>query len=160
MRKSDKTRVRRYEARDVLYLVKIIGEEVPKLPNYKGVVVDPERVRFLLQQNLNNDGYFAGFLLVTDPGDVIVGGIAAYCVTLVFSWDRLVGDMFLFIRPEWRTLPNATKLVKAYIDWGKARKAAIITASHTGGTHETGMDLFLKGMDFQPIGKLYHYRRP
>ena len=98
------------------------------------------------------------FLLVNELEE-IVGGIGAYCVTMAFSWDRMCNDMFFFIVPGWRTLPNAIKLMAAYRDWALARKAVIIGATYTGGGNDEGMDRLIRMMDFEPIGKLYHYRR-
>jgi GNAT superfamily N-acetyltransferase len=142
---------------DVPRIIDICVAEIPKLPNYKGVVVDPSRIKFLLDQNVDNDGYFMVFLLVNDH-DEIVGGIGAYCVTMSFSWDRVCNDVFFFILPEWRSLPNAVKLMTAYRDWALARKALIIGATHTGGENEEAMDRLIRLVGFEPIGKLYHYR--
>ena len=155
---SKNTTLRRYAMGDIPYIVDVAAREVPKLPNYAGVVVDRSRIQALLEQNVNNDGYFMTFLLVNDYGD-IVGGIGAYCVTMAFSWDRVTNDVFLFILPEWRTLPNAQKLIRAYLSWGLARKATIIGATYTGGGNDDGMDRLLKSVGFEPIGKLYHYRQ-
>jgi len=155
--RSEKTRVRRYAESDIPGIVEICSREIPKLPNYRGVVVDSGRIKYMLDNNINNDGYFMVFVLVNEREEV-VGGIGAYCVTMAFSWDRACNDMFMFILPEWRTLPNAIKLIRAYRDWALARKAIIIGASYTSGWNDVGMDKLLKLMGFTPIGKMYHYR--
>lgn len=152
------THVRRYSETDIPKIVEIVTREIPKLPNYQNVVVDPSRVKYWLDNNINNDGYFMVFVLIDPHGD-IVGGIGAYCVTLAFSWDRACNDMFFFIAPEWRSLPNAMKLIKAYKDWGLARKATIIGATVTGGRKEDGMDRLLKMAGFEHLGNLYHYNQ-
>jgi GNAT superfamily N-acetyltransferase len=157
MAAGDKTYVRRYAADDIPRIIEICTAEIPKLPNYKGVVVDPSRIKFMLDQNVDNDGYFMIWLLEDDHGK-IVGGIGAYCVTMAFSWARVCNDMFFFIEPEYRSLPNALKLMTAYRDWAIARKATIIGATHTGGGNENGMDKLIRMVGFEPIGKLYHYR--
>lgn len=152
------TTLRRYGMSDIPYIADVAAREVPKLPNYAGVVVDRSRVTALLEQNVNNDGYFVTFLLVNDVGE-IVGGIGGYCVTMAFSWDRVTNDVFFFILPEWRTLPNALKLMRAYLNWALARKATIIGATYTGGGNDEGMDRLIRSIGFEPIGKLYHYRQ-
>jgi GNAT superfamily N-acetyltransferase len=152
-----KTHVRRYTEIDIPGIIDHAAREIPKLPNYKGVVVDPSRIKFMLDQNINNDGYFMTFVLLNEREE-LVGGIGAYCVTMAFSWDRVCNDIFLFILPEYRTLPNALKLIAAYRDWALARKATIIGATYTGGGNDEGMDKLLKVAGFEPIGKLYHYR--
>lgn len=154
----DNTIVRRYSEVDIPYLVKRLTTIIPTMPNYKGAKVDPSRLEFMLTQNVNNDGYFMVFVLVNSVGD-IVGGICAYCVTMAFSWDRYCSDMFLYIDPNWRSLSNATKLIRAYQDWGISRKAMIISATYTGGGNDRGMDRLLRMVGFTPIGKLYHLRR-
>jgi GNAT superfamily N-acetyltransferase len=155
--KSQKTYVRRYAEGDITNMVDITAREIPKLPNYKNVVVERSRIRFMLEQNVNNDGFFMVFVLVNDREE-IVGGLAAYCVTMAFSWDRACSDMFFFILPEWRTLPNAIKLMRAYRDWALARKATIIGATYTSGWDDDGMDKLIRLMGFEPIGRMYHYR--
>jgi GNAT superfamily N-acetyltransferase len=155
--KSENTTVRRYRADDIPLVIEICVREIPKLPNYKGVVVDPSRLKFLLDQNIGNDGFFMAWLLISPSGE-IVGGIGAYCVTAAFSWDRVCNDMFFFIDPKWRTLPNAVKLMAAYRDWALARKATIIGATYTGGETNDRMDRLIKMAGFEPIGKLYHLR--
>jgi GNAT superfamily N-acetyltransferase len=155
--KNRKAHARRYAEGDIPRLVEIVCREVPKLQNYEGVVVDASRVKFMLDNNINNDGYFMVFVLVNEYEEV-VGGIGAYCVTMAFSWDRVCNDIFFFIMPEWRTLPNAVALMTAYRDWALARKATIIGATYTGGGNEESMDKLIRLVGFEPIGKLYHYR--
>lgn len=150
------THVRRYAETDIPQIVEIVAREIPKLPNYRNVIVDPGRIRYWLDNNINNDGYFMVFVLV-DPRGEVVGGIGAYCVTLAFSWDRACQDMFFFIAPEWRSLPNALKLMTAYKDWALARKATIIGATVTGGANEKGMERLLSMVGFEPLGQLYQY---
>jgi GNAT superfamily N-acetyltransferase len=154
---SGRTYVRRYAESDIPSMIDVAEREIPKLPNYKGVKVDRGRIKYMLDNNINNDGYFMVFVLVNDLQEV-VGGLAAYCVTMAFSWDRACNDMFFFILPEWRTLPNALKLMRAYRDWALARKAIIIGATYTSGWNDKGMDKLIRMMGFTPIGGLYHYR--
>jgi GNAT superfamily N-acetyltransferase len=154
---SGRTYVRRYAESDIPSMIDVAEREIPKLPNYKGVKVDRGRIKYMLDNNINNDGYFMVFVLVNDLQEV-VGGLAAYCVTMAFSWDRACNDMFFFILPAWRTLPNALKLMRAYRDWALARKAIIIGATYTSGWNDKGMDKLIRMMGFTPIGGLYHYR--
>jgi hypothetical protein len=153
-----KTHLRRFTETDIPDLVKAACVFVPMLPNYKGASVDPTRIEFLLRNNLTNDGAITVFILLNDAEE-LVGGIMAYCVPLLFSWELVTNDVFLYIVPEYRSILNLQKLTLAYRDWAIARRAKLIQASHTGGLHEEGMERYLKSIGFEPVGKLYHLNR-
>lgn len=151
-------KIRRYEARDILTITDLAIRYVPELPNYKGIHVDRDRIEFTLTQNVTNDGTIACFVLVDDH-DKVVGGIMAYCVTLLFSWQKVANDIFLFIEPIWRTENHAKGLVETYIEWAKARKVAIIGASQTSGYRSEALERFIKSFGFVEVGKQFHLRR-
>lgn len=153
-----KTYLRRYTEADIPDLVEAACQYVPMLPNYRGVSVDRTRVEFILRNNVNNDAVISVFILVNEENQ-LVGGIMAYCVQLLFSWELVTNDIFLYIKPEYRSIVNLQKLSCAYRDWAIARGAKLIQASHTGGLHEEGMERYLKSMGFEPVGKLYHFNR-
>src|SRR5690606_35962423 len=98
--------IRRYREDDIDLVVNVICQEVQKLPHYKGVKVDPARVRFILQNALNDESTFMVHLLCDSHTDEPIGGIAGYCVTQLLSWDKVTGDVFLFVKPEWRSMMN------------------------------------------------------
>lgn len=151
------TKIRAYVLEDIPVLVEMCIRHLPTLPNYKGITIDPERVRFMLEHNMNNDASFMLRVLI-DPHDNIVGCIAGYCVMLLFSRDLHCNDIIMFIEEQWRTQVNARKLMGVYIAWAKARKATIIGASQTSGYRSELMTRFITSFGFEEIGKLYHLR--
>lgn len=150
--------IRRYTADDIPRIIYLAQLHIPELPNYKGVVVHEDRIKFLLEQNINNDSTIMLQVLVNSSNQV-VGCIAAYCVTLLFSWEQVTNDIFLFIEPDWRTTKNAKALIETYIEWAKARKVRLICASQASGYRTPELERFIKSCGFQEIGKLYHLKR-
>lgn len=149
--------MRRYRLSDIDRLIEIVQKYLPELPNYKGTTVAPDRVRFLLENNIDNATFLC--LVLTDEHDQVVGGIGAWCSVLVYSWDTIASDLFLFILPEHRSLRNVLLLTRGYTEWAKQRGAKLITATHTGGFKEEQMKKLLKREGYEPVGLLYHYRR-
>lgn len=154
---KNKTRIRRYLEKDIDMLVNKLCEEVPKLPHYKGIAVDADRIRFFLQNSTTDESAFMAHMLVNED-DVPIGGVAGYCVTSLLSWDKFTGDIFLYVLPEWRSLFNVIKLINTYKEWGKRRGAKIIQATHTGGYRSDAMDTLLQKQGFERVGILYHLR--
>lgn len=150
------TTTRRYRLDDIPRLVSLAVEYIPQLPKYRTVTIDASRVDFLLQNNVNNESAFM-LRVLCDSHDRPVGAMVAYCTTMFFSWDKAANDIFLFIEPEWRTLQNARKLLKIYIQWALMRDAKIIDATVTSGIEERAMDRIMIDMGFNKLGTLYRY---
>ena len=151
-------RVRRYEEKDIPGLRGRVMVEVPKLPHYVGITVNAERLDQILYAGLLSEEQFMCRALVT-PDDEIVGGVCGYCVTQLLSFDKMTGDIFLFIDPEWRSLPNVLKLMIAYRDWGIERGATIISATQTGGFKQDQLGKLLERFGgYEPIGTIYYYK--
>jgi len=152
------TTIRKYTEKDIPVIIDMVSRYVPRLPNYQGVVVDPARIKFLLEHNVTNEGQFTVRVLVSGAGQV-VGGIGAYCVPLTFSWDMVTCDIFILVDEAWRTLERTQQLYKAYIEWAVARGAKIIQASHAGGHRDEAMARLLDGIGFKQVGSLYQLQR-
>jgi hypothetical protein len=149
---------RPYTYGDIPKIVETVVREVPNLPHYRGIKVDPARVQFLLENSVGKETDFMARVLCDSHGEV-VGGIAAYCVTQLLSWDKVTGDVFLYIEPgEHRSIINALKLIREYAYWGKAQGASIIQATHTAGYRGDAMNWLLSRAGFEKVGTLFHYR--
>ena len=155
MVRRNNTFIRKYTEADIEQLLEMGVREIPKLPNYANVNVDRDRLKFLLTNNVRDESGFMVRILIAPDGS-IVGGIAAYCVTQILSWDKSTGDIFLFIDPKWRSLQNAVDLITSYVIWAKERGATLIQATHTSGYRGPEMDeLLRKHCGFQVVGTLY-----
>jgi hypothetical protein len=153
----DRTTIRCMRADDMTNVLDHIVTGVKELPHYKGVRIDRDRVEFLLKQQLTSKDESAFWIrLLVNEKDEPIGGAAAYCVTLLLSWEKMCNDVFLYVAPEWRTLGNVMKIINAYKKWALARKPAIIGASHTGGYKREAMDRLLNGAGFREVGTLYY----
>lgn len=157
---SKNTSMRAYTLADIPQMVDVIKKELPGLPNYAGLPVDEEFLRFILTNNVKSQSGFVSFVLLTGAGQgKIVGGIAAHCATSMFNRNlKVANDTILWVDPEFRTFDNAKKLIMAYVEWAKSRRAAIIGASFTSGFEPEGMQKLLERLGFVEIGKLFHYR--
>lgn len=145
--------IRPYGLEDVEELADHVVRELPKLPNYLNVVPDRRRIEFLLTENYGSDIFMCSLLIHKGQ---IAGGIAAMISKLVYSWDTSAQDLFMIVLHKHRTIHNAIQLVSAYRDWALEKNATLITASHTSGYRERGMELLLKRTGFKPAGALYH----
>lgn len=155
LRSKSEVQIRRYTSEDIPSLVDIAVQEIPKLPHYETIKVEPTRIRFLLENSARDESAFAVNVMI-NPRNQIVGAIASYCVTQLVSWDKSTGDIFLFIEPEWRTIDNAVSLISAYVNWAKRRGAALIQATHTSGYRGKEMDALLRRKcGFEVVGTLY-----
>ncbi len=155
--KSRKTKLRPMELKDIPWLVLATELYVPELPQYVGITVEPERVDFLLRNNINNSGYLQCWVLV-DANDLPVGGGGGFCTIGTFTTKPITNDIFLFVLPNWRSLENVNKLITTYVAWAKARGAIIIQASQTGGYELELMDKLMQRNGFTNVGPNYHYR--
>lgn len=156
--RRNETRIRSYTHDEIPFVRGRLMIEVPKLPHYIGIRVDRERIDQVLKDGLERSDQFMARMLV-NPQDKIVGGVCGYCVTQLLSWDKMTGDIFLYVDPEYRSLQNVVKLMMAYRDWAVAQGATIIMATQTGGVADERLGLLLKRFGgYEPIGTIYYYR--
>lgn len=150
--------VRKFEERDIPGLCGRVMVEVPKLPHYAGITVNAQRLEQVLRAGLISEDQFMCRVL-SKPDGTLVGGVCGYCVTQLLSYDKMTGDIFLFIDPEWRSLPNVLKLMFAYRDWAIDRGATIISATQTGGYKQDQLGKLLQRYGgYEPIGTIYYYK--
>ena len=123
----NRTTIRPFTIHDIATLVDMTEREVPKIRAHRGVAIDRERVRQVLLDALDAPDRFCVFVLVNEEGNVI-GGIAGYITVHLLNWDKVAGDIFMFVDPEWRTLRNAVRLVTAYKDWAVSNGAKAVDA--------------------------------
>ena len=154
---ANELKLRPFELKDIPAICDKVEQYLPELPHYKNIKVAKDRLTYLMTHNYGRDSYFACWVLEANDGQ-IVGGIAAYCVAGMVTWDLIANDVFLFVVPEYRTLKRANDLVKAYVQWAKARGAVLITASLQSGYEPEKFDIFIQRLGFRPSGSLYHYR--
>ena len=147
--------VRPYVFEDIDWLIETATREVPRLPNYRNVVVDPVALRFLFEKNMENKNFLT---LVLCQGGRRIGGVVGKAGPCLFSFDVVVQDSFLWVDPDFRILANVRLLIASYLNWARSLNPTVIMASHTGGTKEDKMSLLLQREGFVPVGTLYHYR--
>lgn len=150
-----------YTAADVDDMVEAIGVGLQELPLYCQSEYDADRVRLTLLANLTQDARsamsFVCFVLCDPDTNKTVGGVALYALPGYVTRDIFVNDIFFYVKPEWRTLRNATKLVLAGKDWGLMRGAKPFHIRYTvTNTYKLeGLGKLLARLDFVPIGAIY-----
>lgn len=155
--RSQKTYIRPYKESEIPHIRDRIMTEVPKLPHYQGVNVDADRVTQVLRDGLKSQEMFNAWMLVNE-NEEIVGGGCGYCVTQLLSWDKITGDIFLYVEPEYRCIQNVVKIMLAYRDWGVARGATIIAATQTGGYKQEQLGKLMERFaGYVPVGTIYYY---
>jgi hypothetical protein len=153
--------LRLYEPSDIPRALDLIMLALPQLPNYAMIVPDRERIRYVLTFNVDNAESFAGWVLC-DTHNVVQGFGGAWCVRSLMSMDFVADDIFMWVEPEYRNLPNVRKLIHAYRDWAIEKGAKLIRASHSGGSFPKGSkeaelyDVLLRRLGFKEVGSIYH----
>lgn len=153
--------VRTYNKDDIPVVINMICHAIPQLPNYSMITPDRERVKYVLEHNIDNGVSFGGWVLC-DSHEVPHGMAGGWCVHNLMSLDLVADDIFMWIEPQFRTYKYASQLLKVYVEWAKARGAKLIRASHTGGSFPKGsreaklFDELLRRVGFQDVGTIYH----
>lgn len=147
------THMRPFVEGDIDQIIDLVSEALPTLPNYKGMKVNAGRLRYVLTNNTASNASFWCCVLI-DEGEV-VGGMAAWASPTIFSFDTVCYDVFLYIKPEYRSLKRTNDLLRGYVAWAKARGASIIKASNTGGIDIAPI---MVRLGFVPVGTVYHWR--
>lgn len=146
---------RTLELGDIPAVVELIAQEVPALHAYQGLSVSKKRIEYVLENNLTNASFMC---VLAIGGGKVVGGVAAMVTMLAFSIDAVAQDLFFFVKPEWRSLYTANQLIDRYVTWARARRAVLITASHTAGVESERMEKLLTRRGFEVVGQNYHLR--
>lgn len=149
-------RVRVYDrAKDEDGAVRIIAQEVPRLPNYLGVVVDEPYLRTRLQ---TIDGIVMQAWVLVDDADRVHGGSAGFCVPMMISRELWASDLFLFIEQDHRSLRAVRALINAYRTWAiEERKARIVHCTVVGGYRNESIGHLLTRMGAREIGTIYDF---
>lgn len=148
--------MRPYQVKDIEFITEMCMNSIPDLPNYKGTNPSRERIRFLLQNNLTNAMFLC--LIVVDPEtDRPVGGIAAWAAPMMLGTEIVTQDVYLYVKPEWRSLKALRMLLRGYVEWGQARGATLIQGSFTSGI-DNRFGAILEREGFVPVGTLYHWK--
>jgi hypothetical protein len=128
-------------------LQQLLAAYLPELPQYRTVTVNAERVRFVLTNNLTNEGAFMVRVLC-DSNDVIRGAVFATCDSFLLSMDKIARVLFIVFANGWNTPFNTEMLVDVYVKWARLRRAKSIQLLHA-----TALDHH----EFKLIGNLYEY---
>lgn len=150
--------MRPYNLDDVPFICDSVERELPKLPNYKDIVVARDRLEYLLQHNYGNAAYFQVWVLVDLDTNRLVGGGGGYCTPGMVTWDLIANDVFLFVLPGWRSYRNVVRLMTAYKDWAKARGCKLIMATQTGGYRVDSMNEIMRRQGYIEAGSQWMLR--
>lgn len=154
--------LRSYAKKDIQRVINLIVEAIPQLPNYSMITPDPERIRYVLEHNIDNALSFAGWVLC-DSHEEVHGFGGGWCVGNLMSRDLVADDIFMWIQPEYRNHRNVSKLIHTYVAWAKGKGAKLIRASHSAGSFPKGSKeaqlyhAMLERIGFVEVGSIYHW---
>lgn len=156
---SKETHLRQYRIEDIPEMLPEIEAAHVELPVHCMQNFDHEKVRGLLANNVSNDNWFVCYVLTDAETGAVVGGVGNTCAVGYSSYDLYSTDILLFIKPEWRTLRNAMKLILASNEWALRRgvKPCNIRSTVTNSLKLEGMTKLLQRAGFRPIGTIFMY---
>lgn len=131
----------------MLRLARAMHEESPVYNPYE---FDDDRLMGWVNLCLTNPDWLC--LIAWDEFDPI-GFIAVGCAPMIFSNDKTIDDLGLFVLPRKRGGTAALRLVKAMEHWAKA-KGSCIRLGITTGTNNSAAQKFLERFGYVQTGVL------
>lgn len=99
-----------------------------------------------------------GLALVAVRDGVVIGGFLGMAVPH-FASDALVScDVALYVAQDRRGGMAAARLLRAYVQWAKARGAVLIQAGITTGVNLKATSRLFASVGFEPAGNLFEFK--
>lgn len=149
--------IRRYTMRDIPILLDHIGIFLSETETYKDMKFEPEKLRAMLMNNLNNTRFFCN-LAIDASGDVIIGGLCGMLYEYTFSKQQYAADLLFYIPRDRRSLATATELVESYVEWAKKRGALECRLANSTGVRPESYAKLCQRLNFTYLGPIYQMR--
>lgn len=143
--------VRRYQLADIPEIASVL-ETALKPFRYGKMMFAPQKVRYLLQANIYNPGFFCH--IVIEDGEV-VGGMCGEVVEYPFSYEAYAQDYVTLIAEGHRSVTAITSLVTAYKEWAISRGVREIRWSQSSGYKMDKFKALAKRLGFTQIGACF-----
>lgn len=145
---------RRYERRDIPLMIRYLREGL-KTFHYNSILFDEDKVKFLLEGNLTNRGFFCQVVVDDETGD-ICGALCASTSQFMFSREVYAQDHVTYIRPGKGGLNIVTRLVADYVQWAKDRRVRQIRWSQSSGFKIEKFKHLAERLGFEQIGTVFN----
>lgn len=141
--------LRKVDFQDIPKLVEMLVEILPTIKTYERIPVEPNRVRTLLQANIDNKELYARVLVENED---FVGVGIGFVTRYAFSNMYHAQDMLLYISPERRNFRTVKLIVEDFCDWSKTMNAKQIFVSNTAGVNAELHARLMSHFGFEVVG--------
>ena len=141
--------LRRVTYQDLAELVDLLARVLPTIKTYENIPVSPDRIRTLIQANLDNPDMFGQLL---DDGQRIVGIGLGFLTKYGFSTETHAQDMILYIDPEYRSIRVVKRMVDAFCTWAEGKGVRQIFISNTAGIDPAIHARLMARFGFEDVG--------
>jgi len=135
---------------DELVIVNLSRLMHAEAPAYRHILFEPEKVAHWTRFCASDPDWIC--LLAENDASAPVGFCAAGCVPMVFSSERTVDDLGLYVLPEYRGSSAAARLVDYLREWAKAKGAIAMRFGLTTRVNDQQATSFLHRMGFEAGG--------
>ena len=143
--------LRRIEFQDIPKVVELLVEVLPTIKTYARVSVAPNRLRTLMQANVDNPEMY-GRILVYDTQIVGVG--LGFVTRYAFSNEYHAQDILLYIAPKHRKSTTFGMLVRDFCTWADSMNAKQIFLTYTAGVHAAAHSRLMASFGFEEVGRI------
>lgn len=147
--------VRELEVGDTPGLIALCRAMQEESPIYQRFSFHPAKVEHWAQLCLSSPDWFC--LVAHNAEGEMVGFVAAGCVELLFSEEKTVDDLALYVAPRWRGTTAAVRMVRQLLNWSVAKGARLVRMGVTTGTNPEQAARFLERFGFRQTGLLMEY---
>lgn len=144
--------VREIVADDTATVIALARAMQAEAPQYRDFSFEEEKVLEWISLCVTSDDWLG--LLAVDEEAGAVGMLAVGCVPMLFSSQRTVDDIVLYVHPAWRGTTAAVRMVRHMEAWAKARGGVAIRIGITTGTNNEAAARFLERFGYERTGLL------
>lgn len=144
--------IRNATREDLPALVDLSRQMVQESPRYSRLTFAPWKLEHLLGALIDSPD---GFVMVADLEGELVGVMAAMVSDHWMAVERMASDFGLFILPGYRGGTSAMRMVRAYLEWARARGAAEITLGISTDVQSEQTARFYQSLGLRQFGFLF-----
>lgn len=140
--------------KDVEYFV-TLGKEMHRESAFNFLPFNEKKLRKVAMRNIKDKNSCA-FLVFNDAE--CIGAHIGFLTPYFFCDALLAADIATYVRPQFRGGRAAIMLVKAFINWGKEKKASEVYIGVSAGINLESSDKFFKHLGCNHVGGNYKFR--
>jgi len=145
--------IRRYTVEDVPIIVHNIEVYCANHPFYKTLKFSREKLIWVLDQNKDNEDFYAN--LAVHPSDGPVAGLGAMTSGYAISQERYSQDIFQFVKNEYRDGKAWNMLITDFVNWSASKGLHNAQLSFTDRSRDAVLARALERWGFTYLGPKY-----